>query len=85
MQNHNTLQNVRPAESKNEEIARLEYSFHENAGRQNGHDLEHGMRAEEQLIQRRPSAKTPQNGAKPLVAPTTCVALGPSLKPTPAI
>jgi len=85
MQNHNTLQNARPAESKNEEIARLAYSYYEGAGRQNGHDLEHWLRAEKQLIQRRSSARTPQKDAKPLITPTTCVALGPSLMSTPAI
>ena len=42
-------QDTHPAEPANEEIAALAYSFFEAGGRLDGHDLEHWLRAKEQL------------------------------------
>lgn len=49
MNEHNLKHDSRPAEPANEEIAALAYSFFEASGRLNGLDLEHWLRAKEQL------------------------------------
>jgi hypothetical protein len=49
MPDHDSKHDSPPAESDNEEIARLAYSFFEAEGSQDGHDLEHWLRAKEQL------------------------------------
>ena len=49
MHKHNSKHDTHPAEPANEEIAVLAYSIFEASGRLDGHDLEHWLRAREQL------------------------------------
>jgi hypothetical protein len=70
MHKHNSRHNSHPAEPKNEEIARLAYSFFESEGRLNGHDLEHWLRAREQLFKARSSENKSQKDARPESTPT---------------
>ncbi len=49
MHKHNSKHDSHPAEPATEEIAVLAYSFFEASGRLDGHDLEHWLRAKEQL------------------------------------
>lgn len=65
----NSEHNSRPAESMNDEIARLAYSFFESEGRLEGHDLEHWLCAEKQLARNRPSGKKTQKNKRSPVTP----------------
>jgi|SRR6185437_16109337 len=64
MHKHNSRHNSHPAEPTNAEIAKLAYSFFEAAGRLEGHDLEHWLRAKEQLSKERSSRITSQKVTK---------------------
>ena len=48
MHKHNSKHNSHPVESANAEITERAHSFFEAAGRLEGHDLEHWLRAKEQ-------------------------------------
>ncbi|MGB5106005.1 MAG: DUF2934 domain-containing protein [Candidatus Zixiibacteriota bacterium] len=50
MNKYNPKHNLHTAERQNEDIAELAHSFFETEGRRNGHDVEHWLRAEYQLI-----------------------------------
>ena len=65
MHKHNTRHNSHPAEPTNEEIARLAYSFFEAEGRLDGHDLEHWVRAREQLSKARSPGNKSETSARP--------------------
>jgi DUF2934 family protein len=65
MHKHNTRHNSNPAEPTNAEISRLAYSFFEVEGRLDGHDLEHWVRAREQLSQARSPGNKSQTCASP--------------------
>ena len=64
MHKHNTRHNSHPAEPTHEEIARLAYSFFEAEGRLDGHDLEHWVRAREQLSKARSPGNKSQTSAR---------------------
>lgn len=64
MHKHNLRHNSHLAEPTNEEIARLAYSFFETEGRLDGHDLEHWLRAREQLSKSYSSRTKPQKDAR---------------------
>jgi hypothetical protein len=65
MNKQNLKQNAHHAEPANEEIAALAYSFFEIEGRLGGHDLEHWLRAKDQLVKSRSPENGPQKGVKP--------------------
>ena len=65
MHKHNTRHNSHPAEPTHEDIARLAYSFFEAEGRLDGHDLEHWVRAREQLSKDRSPGNKSQTSASP--------------------
>lgn len=69
MQKHNSIHHSHPVEPTNEEIALLAYSYFETEGRLDGHDLEHWLRAREQLSQSYTSRTKPQKEARPKGTP----------------
>lgn len=70
MNTQNLKHDSHPTEPANEEIAALAYSFFETTGRLDGHDLEHWLRAEEQLTKGRSPMKKSRNGARTKSTPT---------------
>jgi hypothetical protein len=62
MSKQNLKQNTHHAEPANEEIAALAYSFFEIEGRLGGHDLEHWLRAKQQLSKDCSSGNRSQKG-----------------------
>ena len=70
--NYQTLeQDTHRAEPTNEETAALAYSFFEASGRLNGHDLEHWLRAKEELSKSGSSGGGPQTNVKTVNRLTT--------------
>jgi Zn-dependent M16 (insulinase) family peptidase len=55
MHKHNSKHNSHVTHSPYEQVAELAYSFFVIEGRQNGHDLEHWLRAEDVLSKARSS------------------------------
>ena len=49
MHKHKSRHNLHATEPQNEDIAVLAHSFFETEGRRDGHDIEHWLRAEDQL------------------------------------
>ena len=49
MHKHNPKHNLHATERRNQDIAVLAHSFFETEGRRDGHDIEHWLRAEDQL------------------------------------
>lgn len=64
MSKQNFKQDTRHTEPTNEEIAALAYSFFEIEGRLGGHDLEHWLRAKQQLSKGCSSESISQKGAR---------------------
>lgn len=71
MNYQNLEQDTHRAEPTNEETAALAYSFFEASGRLNGHDLEHWLRAKEQLSKGDSSGNSPQTNVKAVNRLTT--------------
>jgi hypothetical protein len=69
MNDQNLEHNTHHAEPVNEAIAVLAYSFFEATGRLDGHDLEHWLRAKNQLAKGRSSGNRLQKSVKPEVPP----------------
>ncbi|MGH7952929.1 MAG: DUF2934 domain-containing protein [Limisphaerales bacterium] len=65
MNKQNLEHNTHHTEPANEAIAALAYSFFEATGRLDGHDLEHWLRAKEQLVKSRSHENESQKGVKP--------------------